>query len=304
MSRDRLTVSCPAKVNLALSVGAPRPEDGLHPISSWMVAVGFGDTLNLTRSTSPDSSYEVLIADDAPSPQRIDWPIESDLAFRAHGLLQQHVGQDLPIQMELTKRIPSGAGLGGGSSDAAGMLMGLNNLFSLGLGDDELIRLGTRLGSDVGFGVWTKLDKGPAIVSGTGTRIEPVALDYPRVPIVLILPPVHCVTREVYRAFDRITDRPSVDEDRVRALLNIRPVDSRTLFNDLTEAAFAVHPGLGEIRDRIRDMAGLPVHLSGSGSAMFMVVDGTDSAIGLSETIKVKTGFASTWALSFPGSCT
>ena len=109
MSSDALTLRCPAKVNLALSVGAARAEDGMHPICSWMVTVEFGDTLTLTRSITNDSSYEFFYANDAPSPQPIDWPLQSDLAFRAHGLIQRHVGEDLPVNMQLTKRIPAGA---------------------------------------------------------------------------------------------------------------------------------------------------------------------------------------------------
>lgn len=289
MPRDSLTLSCPAKVNLALSVGAPRPEDGLHPICSWMVTVGFSDTLKLTRSASGDSSYEILIAEDAPSAQRIDWPLESDLAFRAHGLVQQHVGRDLPVHMELTKRIPSGAGLGGGSSDAAGMLAGLNDLFELGLDDESLIQLGLRLGSDVGFMVAAQLGARSAIVGGIGEQIEP-ARQPGVLHLALIFPPHRCGTAEVYRCFDTIKQSPQVDPDRVRALAQTNPLPADSAFNDLTEAAHEVVPALRGIHRELCAATGKPVHLSGSGAAMFVVAQSVDEAEVIVSRITEQTG--------------
>ena len=289
MPSDSLTVSCPAKVNLALSVGAPRPKDGLHPICSWMVAVAFGDTLKLTRSTSGDSSYEILIADDAPCAQRIDWPLESDLAFRAHGLLQQHVGRDLPIHMELKKRIPSGAGLGGGSSDAAGMLVGLNGLFELRLDAEALIQLGLRLGSDVGFMVAAQLGTRSAIVGGIGELIT-----WARRPdvlhLALIFPPHRCGTAEVYRCFDRIVQAPLVDPERVGTLADSHPLLADEPFNDLTEAAYEVVPALRDIYRDLCAATGKPVHLSGSGAAMFILAQSAEDAEAIVACIKGRTG--------------
>jgi len=301
MSHDTLTLQCPAKVNLALSVGPARIEDGLHPICSWMVTVDFGDTLKLTRPTCKDSSYEIRIADDAPSTQQIDWPIESDLAFRAHGLIQKHISEDLPINMELIKRVPTGAGLGGGSSDAAGMLVGLNRLFSLELNDEQLIQLGLQLGSDVAFTVWARLKKRSAIVSGIGGHIEPAPEGENMIDLALILPPARCGTSEVYRKFDRITHKPEVNEPRVRSLASVWPLASDGPFNDLTEAAFEVQPSLREMRDQVREATGLPVHLSGSGSAMFVVVTDADEGKRLTQAIRSQAGLSAIYAGSQSG---
>ena len=277
MSRDALTLLCPAKVNLALSVGSPDAQTGMHPICSWMVAVGFGDTLKLSHSRSCDSSYEIMIAGDAPSVQRIDWPIESDLAFRAHGLIQQHTGRDIPINMELTKRIPSGAGLGGGSSDAAGMLVGLNQLCSLALPDQVLFELGMRLGSDVGFLVKAHLGTRSAIVSGFGDTVEDARLSN-ALHLVLVMPPLRCATAEVYRCLDRINPSARLDADRVRSLVDMvhLPVDGP--FNDLTDAAFEVEPELRVMHQMLCELAGVPVHVSGSGASMFVVAKNPDEA--------------------------
>jgi 4-diphosphocytidyl-2-C-methyl-D-erythritol kinase len=287
MPPDTLTIPCPAKVNLALSVGAPDAETGMHPICSWMVAVGFGDTLKLSRSTGCDSSYEILIADDAPPVppgQRIDWPIESDLAFRAHGVVQQHVGQDLPINMELIKRIPSGAGLGGGSSDAAGMLVGLDRLFALELSDRALFGLGMRLGSDVGFLVGAQLGVRSALVSGVGDTIGDARLP-DALHLVLIFPAMKCATAEVYRCFDGLHPSARLDPGRVRSLVDMAPLPADGPFNDLAEAAFEVAPGLREIHRKLCDVVGVPVHVSGSGASMFVVAGSSDEAERLRERI-------------------
>lgn len=300
MPRDALTILCPAKVNLALSVGPPRPEDGRHPICSWMVAVGFGDTLRLTRLARAESSYEIRNAEDAPSPQQIDWPLKSDLAFRAHGLMRQHTGEDLPVNLELTKRIPAGAGLGGGSGDAAAVLVALNSLFSLRLSEDELIPLGFRLGSDVGFLVASLHGKPSAVVLGVGERVEPVALNQP-IHMVLILPPIRCATNEVYHRFDEATTSPAIDEARVRKLAGGSSLADDGPFNDLADPAFLVAPELRGLFKRVRSALDRPVHVSGSGSAMFVVAPTAGTAKEWADKVTAQTGLPAIATRTLPG---
>ncbi len=299
MSSDTINISCPAKINLALSVGAARAEDGMHPICSWMVAVGACDQVVLSRSSDGHSSFDIGWDSHSPLQQTVDWSLSSDLAFRAHALMEEHVGYALPINAKVSKALPAGAGLGGGSSDAAGMLKGLNDLFALKIDEQALIQLGLRLGSDVGFMVWTMLGRGPAIVSGTGNRIEQAPGGEKMINMVLIFPPVQCATREVYRVFDRITDRPCIDEERVRSLAGVWPVAGDALFNDLAEAAFVVQPKLREVREQVRDVTGMNVYLSGSGSAMFVVVQESGAKYHeVAEHITRRTGFAAIGACS------
>ena len=122
----QVTLACPAKLNLTLAVGPPR-SDGMHPIASWMVVVRFADTLTL-KEIEGDSTFDIHFADDAPRHQEVDWPLEEDLAFRAHALLQREADRDLPVAVTIKKRIPAGAGLGGGSSDAAAVMEVQDNL--------------------------------------------------------------------------------------------------------------------------------------------------------------------------------
>ena len=173
------SIRCPAKLNLTLAVGAPRA-DGLHPIASVMVALQFGDDLRISRAEG-ESSYTRRFAEDAPKTQAIDWPIEKDLLYRAHALMQETVGQSLLIDCELIKRIPAGAGLGGGSSNAAGMLVVLREIFDLAVSDEQLKSLGQSLGADVGFLVAALLGSRAAIVTGIG--VPAVTSHWGKLPI-------------------------------------------------------------------------------------------------------------------------
>lgn len=257
---------CPAKVNLALAVGKPRAGDGYHPICSWMTPVSFYDELLIAPSDG-QTRFAVRWADDAPQTSPIDWPIEKDLAFRAHGLMEEAAGEELPVSVLISKRIPVGAGLGGGSSDAAGMLLALNELFSLGRSVEQLAALATKLGSDVSFFL-----HGPrgVMVSGVGEVCQAAPLAK-AADLVLILPPLHCNTAAVYRAFDELKPDAHADEADVRALSGATLLMDDELFNDLAEAAFTVEPRLREVHQACQVAAQRRVHVTGSGAAMFAI---------------------------------
>lgn len=281
-----LTLLCPAKVNLALSVGAPDPAaGGLHPIASWMVAVDFADTLALRAIDAGPSRLRRASAPDAARAEPIDWPLEHDLAWRAHQLLESQAGRALPIDAALTKRIPTGAGLGGGSSDAAAMLVGVNRLFHLRLDAAALRGLAAKLGLDVIF-LAAALDAGMtgALVTDAGQTIEPAPPVEP-IHLVLIFPPHHCATGPVYRAFDALAPAAAVDAARVRALIGPRALDPAALFNDLAPAAMRVTPALRAARDAVRDAVGRPVHITGSGAAMFVLAGSAGDAAELAQRV-------------------
>jgi len=266
-----------AKVNLALAVGPP-DSGGMHPIASWMAPIDLADDITLTRlPEGAESRCEIAWAADAPRPSPIDWPVESDLGVRAHRLLEEEVGRPLPVRLEVRKRIPVGGGLGGGSSDAAAVLMGVSELFELGVPEGRLAALSRRLGSDVAFFLDAEVGSGPprpAIVTGLGDRIERVA----RVPaeLTLLLPPFGCPTGPVYRAYDEGGPAP-LREAEVRALAaearRTGQVPWERLFNDLAEPAARAVPAFGELVGRLQlaaEKAGAgPVCVSGSGSTLF-----------------------------------
>lgn len=275
---------CPAKVNLALSVGPPR-DDGFHPIASWMVAVDLYDDL-LVEPTDDETIFDIGWAEDAPAPSEIDWPIEKDLAYRAHQLLEAEVGRPLPIAATFRKRIPVGAGLAGGSSNGATMLQTLDELFELNLPTERLIELGMQLGSDLAF----FFADGSAIVTGLGEQLEPHALDEP-IDLCLITPGLHCNTGAVYRMFDCMPVERAMDLAAVRKAAN-GDVRVGGCFNDLAEPACVVEPRLGEARASIAKATGRTVHITGSGAGMFIVAEDKDDARSLSERVTGESGIA------------
>lgn len=291
-----MEIHCPAKVNLALSVGGP-DRQGMHPIASWMVCLDLADRLILEKSSGA-SSLDIRF-DDGPGSvvagREVDWPVQRDLAWRAWQSLCARVGRELPVRATLTKRIPTGGGLGGGSSDAAGMLVGLDRLFHLDLGTRVLASLGGGLGSDVAFLVHALADgMGSAVVSGLGERFTFMPLAGP-LHLALILPAFGCPTGAVYQAFDRLhglergDDRPA-DMARVTALASRWPVTAGDLFNDLADAACAVRPPLAELRRALTQTAQRPVHVTGSGSTLFVLTDGGDEAAAAAQQARACGG--------------
>ncbi|MEM8739698.1 MAG: hypothetical protein AAGG38_14640, partial [Planctomycetota bacterium] len=272
----------------------------------------------------PDCLLDLHYAADAPAPRPIDWAPAQDLAFRAHALVQQHVGRPLPVRATLAKRIPTGAGLGGGSSDAAAMILGLDRLFGLSLALAAQHQIAQQLGSDVHFALHALRHPTAALVAGFGDQLEPLPPS-PTRHFTLILPPFACPTAPVYRAFDHLShprtqiqkrprnlptrnqslrqqeapastsqrrDDPArpLDSDHLRTLAASLRVDARALHNDLEAAAVHVQPALGELLADLRRAVNHPVHVTGSGSACFVLADSADHAQTLAQNLNTITG--------------
>lgn len=270
----------PAKINLHLSVGGLR-RDGFHPILSWMCRVALFDSLELRRVDKPGVSFR---CDEAGVPADA-----RNLAYRAAAaLLPASTG----VELTLSKLIPTGGGLGGGSSDAARVLLGMNRLLGLGRSTRQLQPIAQMLGSDVAFFL-----HGPSsLCAGRGEIVRP--LPRPRANwAVLILPAMSVSTGLVYRRFDEMGLGPAGkdeggDGDQEGALAAWRrgaTLAARellpTLSNDLEPAAFAVAPELGELRRRAEEIAGQPVRMSGSGSTLFTLFDSAGEAEAAAKSI-------------------
>lgn len=284
-----------AKLNLCLAVGPPEPplrdgrpnpKAGFHPIASWFHAIDLCDDLHVDRrGLDADSVFEVEWAPDAPRPTPIDWPVEQDLAFRAHRLLEQYTHQRLPVHVRLRKRIPVGSGLGGGSSDAAAMLLALRELFELDLSENTLPFLASQLGSDVPYFIDPPAEiPRPAVVTGFGERIVRTGVGAGVATVLLVVPPFGCQTRAVYQAYDRLLEREPMTEEKWWILnfrcgtlaLNVArgmPIPPNAPFNDLTLAAVDVQPGLLDVLKHASAAVQGPAHLTGSGSAVFVLPD-------------------------------
>ncbi len=274
----RVTGRAYAKLNLALSVGPPLPAShakaGMHPIASWMHSIDLWDDVEVETLAAGPSRLEILWAADAPRPSPIDWPPEKDLGARAHRLLEGEAGRELPASIRMTKRVPVGGGLGGGSSDAAAVLLGVNRAFGLGLSLPRLAELSRGLGSDVAYFLDEQSPARPAIVTGLGDRVERTARAAGWA--VLVIPAFGCATGAVYRAFDGLGAQRLRDAE-VRSLA-AGPIDAGRLFNDLTGAAAMVQPGLGPLLERVERASGRPVCISGSGSTLFVTAGDEGSA--------------------------
>jgi 4-diphosphocytidyl-2-C-methyl-D-erythritol kinase len=282
---DTVAQRAPAKLNLALSVGAP-DQQGMHPICTWMVTLDLCDELLVTR-LEPDraSRYAILWHHEARRRRAIDWPIARDLAVRAHLSMERHTGRRLPVQMKLEKRIPVGGGLGGGSSDAAAMLRAVNQLFDLGLSDADLRAIAAGLGSDVPFFV----SGGSGIVEGTGHRVESLPC-MPRLHAVLAFPESPCPTGQVYGAFDELG--PGVlNRGAVLALACANgPLRDEGLFNDLAGAAVPAVAQRGGQLDALAGMSGRPAHVAGSGSSLFVLCDDGPHAQDVARAVENRLG--------------
>lgn len=285
---ESVSVDCPAKLNLTLAVNPPR-QDGYHPIASVMAAIDFSDRLSITPIHRGPSRFDRAWAPDAPRKSQIDWPIEKDLVFKAHRLVEQEAGSVLPVDCNLTKSIPVGAGLGGGSSNAAGMLLGMSAAYELALTKDRLLAMAKMLGADVSFALMAMLGQPAALVTGIGQRVEPIVLAPSEA--VLVMPEGACPTGAVYSTFDAELAKNPTSARTPEALASLAKQWQRhkgTLpppMNDLQNAAELVCPPVSGAFATL-DALKLETHLTGSGSAIFCLTSHREQAIKLTERIQ------------------
>lgn len=254
-----LTRDCPAKVNLLLRVLA-REENGYHGIESIFCRVGLHDVLDVTRTTA-GITLDVLNNDVGP--------IEKNLAYRAADAVLAATGRRFGVTMVLTKSIPAGAGLGGGSSDAAQALLAVNQLAGNAVPQSELLQMGHRLGADVPFFV----SGAPlALGWGHGQRLLTLPL-LPPMPALLLLPGVGIPTGEAYGWVDQVragsTPRGSVTMDL--GLLGNWSDLARIGGNDFEGAVFGRFPAIRAGFEALALTRPFLCRMSGSGSTLFAV---------------------------------
>ena len=244
-----------AKINLGLNIVERRP-DGYHNIETVFFPIPLTDVLEIV----PAGETTLTCFGNA-----VDCPPEKNLVMRAYRLLQQRY--DLPpVAMHLYKHIPDGAGLGGGSSDAAHALLMLNKMFDLQLADEQLAAMAVTLGADCAFFIYNL----PMLATGVGDVMSPVAVDLKGKTLLLVKPPVGVDTRTAY---SRVQPAPAT-ADLARTVM--QPVETwdGLLVNDFEPSVFAALPQLWLIKARLLDAGAVYAAMSGSGSTVFGIFDG------------------------------
>jgi 4-diphosphocytidyl-2-C-methyl-D-erythritol kinase len=275
-------VRAPAKVNLTLELLGKRP-DGYHEIRTVMQAVDLQDELRLSLREDGEVHLE-CDAEGVPSG-------EENLVVRAARLMQDELGESRGVDLRLEKRIPAGAGLGGGSSDCAATLRALNALWGGGLAEEKLKELAGRLGSDVAFFI----RGGAALCTGRGEKVQQVDVRRP-VHYAIIMPGFHVSTPRVYgQVASPLTTAENALKNVLRGLSegNCRLIGG-SLFNALERPACEVDSRLAEVR---KELAKLPEEkqgsgflLSGSGSSFFSIYPGRREARAAACYIKDNLG--------------
>jgi 4-diphosphocytidyl-2-C-methyl-D-erythritol kinase len=265
----------PAKINLHLRV-APPGADGFHPIMSWFCTTGFADTLIIEASEGPGIKI---------SCNRADVPLDgSNLIARAAEAMLAQMPERRGAAIHLQKEVPIGGGMGGGSSNCAFALMGLNRVWDLNWPTDRLVNIGSKLGSDVPFFFYGA----SCVCEGRGEKVTPIGRPGPGW-VVLIFPKLSMPTPAVYRKFDElklgsvagIEHQPDWKRWTGLSAKNLLPL----LVNDLEAPAFAINAELGAMRDRLEKWVGRIVRMSGSGSTLFTLVDDKEEAERLAEQV-------------------
>ncbi len=264
--------TAPAKLNLTLEVLGERA-DGYHEIRSVMQTISLADRILLAPAG------DLRISSDSPG-----WSADKSLVSKAASLLGRRTGGNRGASVRVEKRIPLLSGLGGDSSDAAAVLLGLNDLWGLGLAAEELESVGNQLGSDVAF----FFHGGTALVAGRGetvTPLRPVAHQW----ILVAVPPGPRLPGKTAALYNALTASHYTDGQTTRRMAdNIsagKGLDLALLFNTFENVAFTLQPWLGVARQHIEKMGAADVHLAGSGPVLFVVCRDRTQAEGLSSAL-------------------
>ena len=256
------------KINLGLRVIRKRP-DGYHDLETVFVPIyGLHDELEVV--INDEMSAATPLNDGLIFRQEgiaVDCPAEDNLIVKCYHLFKAKYPQIGAVVVRFKKNIPFGAGLGGGSSDAAHMAIALNELFELGLTKEELAAEVKPLGADCPFFIYNT----PCYAEGIGDQLTPIDLDLNGIRIVLIKPNEGVSTREAYSG---ITKHPEVAGQIKSVLYQAKPVDALSgeagpFVNDFEATVFPLHPQIAAIKKRLLDAGAFYASMSGSGSTVF-----------------------------------
>jgi 4-diphosphocytidyl-2-C-methyl-D-erythritol kinase len=277
---DRFALPAFAKINLSLRVTGRRP-DGYHELRTVFQTVTLHDTL--TFAPRADEQIE-LTCDAADVPAD-----ETNLVHRAALLLRARYGLRLGARVELSKSVPAGGGLGGGSADAAVALLGLARLWRVPVKIEELRELGAQLGADVPF----FFTGGTALGTGRGTEITPLP-DRPETPLVVVTPGVKVSTAAAYKALNAPA-LTKADQPAKLPISRTLPGAARALAeetgNDFEPVVFRLEPECERARAALLRVGAYTAHLSGSGASVYGVFDSEQAQAQAAAQLAAETGW-------------
>ena len=270
-----------AKINLALDVLGKRP-DGYHDVRMIMQTISMYDALDIQIKKEPGIELSTNLPY-VPADSR-------NLAYKAADLLMQEFHIKEGLQIHLEKFIPVSAGMAGGSSDAAAVLVGVNNLFRLGLSQEELMKRGSTLGADIPYCVM----RGTALAEGIGEKLTPL----PSVPECFVLigkPPVSVSTKAAYESLrlDAIDQRPDID-GMIESLKagDLQGITSR-MQNVFQPGISEAHPVIGDIIKLMEENGAMKAIMSGSGPSVFGIYEKRKDASNAADKLRA-SGMART----------
>ncbi|MEP6698473.1 MAG: 4-(cytidine 5'-diphospho)-2-C-methyl-D-erythritol kinase [Verrucomicrobiota bacterium] len=261
-----MQLDAPAKINLSLEIKGRR-DDGFHEIETLMTPISLADRLTVERS---DDARVAFVCDDPSVPSG-----EDNLVVRAARLFRETTKIRDGVRIGLEKKIPHGAGLGGGSSDAATTLLCLNKLFDAPLNQEELLRLGAEIGSDIPFFI----SQSPAICRGRGELVTPTELPA-KLSLMLVKPQFGVPTPWAYARWRNSHELPQVE-------YAAQEISGLHFVNDLERPVFEKFIFLGQLKEWLRGQAEIGAALlSGSGSTVFAVLRDSADAEKLAERVR------------------
>ena len=243
-----------AKINLGLNITEKRP-DGYHNLETVFYPIPLQDALEVTHSES-ENEYTLKI-----SGMHIDGDMNDNLVVKAYRLLKNDYPNIGKVGIHMYKHIPTGAGLGGGSSDAAFMIKLLNEKYHLNIATSKMEEYAARLGADCAFFIKNE----PTFASGIGNIFEPIALSLKGYSLVLIKPDIFVSTKD---AFSNI--QPHQPEVSIKEIIKMPINEWKTwLKNDFEDSVFRKFPEIAAIKDKLYDMGAIYASMSGSGSSVY-----------------------------------
>lgn len=271
-----LKILSPAKVNLFLQV-LGRREDGFHLIKSVVQPIDLFDEISLNTESGEGielKTFGLKVPHD-----------ESNLAVKAARGYLDIAGIVRRVEIELIKNIPVGAGLGGGSSNAAAVLVGLNRILGK-LDDKDILQLAGRLGADVPFFVRSVT----SIVEGIGEKIT-LLRDFPLFYYVVLFPRINLSTKSVYEEWDKVDGNSSTPLETEQLIKKFSEDNELPLLNDLENAAFGMHLGIESFKKIFYSLGAGNVLMSGSGSSIFSVFRKQKDAENVYEYLRVSNEY-------------